>query len=243
MSNEMKYLSKEMLQSTMPKLISEVVEALLLNKCYRQNIREIFYNHKNAVNVSKDLYTKVAEMLAQFEKKNDAEYFYSNYFSTIIKESEKYFLNIGKSTNTLLASRLADKLFSFFRTPQNKLVNSEIKPKPINQRELDALQYLSGHVIRTLLKRAKNSKTHLLCENQIIISTLWNAILPDFAEKQNQKLVGIQTRGDLKKVVDETQEMFILAKQLFRKTTETEKHLKKIDINISSARYQDNKSI
>ena len=69
MSNEMKYLSKEMLQSTMPKLISEVVEALLLNKCYRQNIREIFYNHKSAVNVSKDLYTKVAEMLAQFEKK------------------------------------------------------------------------------------------------------------------------------------------------------------------------------
>ena len=70
MSNEMKHLSKEVLQTNMPKLISEVVEALLVNKCYRQNICEIFYNHKNAVNVSKDLYTKVAEMLVQFEKKN-----------------------------------------------------------------------------------------------------------------------------------------------------------------------------
>ena len=159
------------------------------------------------------------------KKKHDAEYFYSNYFSTIVKESEKYFLNIEKSASTLLASRLADKLFSFFKTPQDKLVNSEIKPKPINQRELDGLQYLSGYVIRTLLKRAKNSKTHLLRENQII-SILSNAILPAFAEKQNQKLVDIQTRGGLTEVVDEAQEMFIFAEQLFRKTAETEKHLK-----------------
>ena len=64
----MEHPSKEMLQTSMPKLISEAVEALSVNKCYRQNIREIFYNHKNAVNVSKGLYTKVAEMLAQFEK-------------------------------------------------------------------------------------------------------------------------------------------------------------------------------
>ena len=55
---------------SMPKLISEVVEALSVNKCYRQNIREIFYNYKNVLNVSKDLYTKVEEMPAHFEKKN-----------------------------------------------------------------------------------------------------------------------------------------------------------------------------
>ena len=51
-SNEiMKHPSKEMLQTSMPKLISEVAEALSMNKCYRQNIHEIFYNYKNAVNV------------------------------------------------------------------------------------------------------------------------------------------------------------------------------------------------
>ena len=240
----MKHPSKEMLQTSMPKLIPEVAEALPMNKCYRQNIPEIFCNYKNAVNVSKDLHTKVAEMLAQFEKKHDAEYFYSNYFSTIVKESEKYFLNIEKSASTLLASRLADKLFSFFRTPQDKLVNSEIKPKPINQREFDGLQYLSGHVITTLLESVKNSKTHLLHENQIIISILSNAILPDFAEKQNQKLVDIQTRGGLTKVVDEAQEMFILAEQLFRKTTETEKKMKKIDISAMTEEFlQDTKIV
>ena len=124
------------------------------------------------------------------------------------------------------------------------MVNSEIKPKPINQRELDGLQYLSGYIIRTLLKRSKNSKTHLLRENQIISCVLSNAILPDFAEKQNQKLVDIQTRGGLTKVVDEAQEMFILAEQLFRKTTETEKHLKKIDINaMTEELLQDTKII
>ena len=55
---------------SMPKLISEVVEALSVNKCYRQNIHEVFYNYKNVVNASKDLYTKVEEMPSQFEKKS-----------------------------------------------------------------------------------------------------------------------------------------------------------------------------
>ena len=93
-------------------------------------------------------------------RKKHAEYFSSNCFSTIVKESEKYFLNIEKSASALLASRPADKLFSFFRTPQDKLVNSKIKPKSINQRELDGLHY-SGYVIRKLLKKAKNRKTSI----------------------------------------------------------------------------------
>lgn len=55
-------------------------------------------------------------------------------------------------------------------------------------------------------------------------------MLPDCAENQNQKLSGVQTSGGLKKVVDEAQEMFIFAEQWFRKTIETEGHLKKTDI-------------
>ena len=80
----MKNPSKEMLLTSMSKLTSEVAEVLSMNKFYRQNIREIFYNYKNTANVSKDLYTKIAEILAQFEEKHDAEYLYSNYFSTIV---------------------------------------------------------------------------------------------------------------------------------------------------------------
>ena len=95
-----------------------------------------------------------------------------------------------------------------------------------------------------MLKRAKNSKTDLLHENQSIISIMSNAILPDFAEKQNQKLVDIQIRNGLTKVVDEAQEMFILAEQLFLKTTETEKHLKKIGISaMTEELLQDTKII
>ena len=46
------------------------------------------------------------------------------------------------------------------------------------------------------------------------------------------------------KVVDETQEIFILAEQLFRKTIETERHLKKIDINAMTGELlQDTKII
>ena len=81
-------------------------------------------------------------------------------------------------------------------------------------------------------------------ENQIIISILSNAILPDFAEKQNKKLVDIQTRGGFTKVADEAQEMFILTEQIFSKTAETERHLKKVDINaMTEELLQDTKII
>ena len=46
------------------------------------------------------------------------------------------------------------------------------------------------------------------------------------------------------KVIDEAQEMFILAEQLFCKTTKIERHLKKIDINaITEELLQDTKII
>ena len=71
-----------------------------------------------------------------------------------------------------------------------------------------------------------------------------NTVLPDFPEKQNQKLVDIQTRGGLTKVVDEAQEIIILTEQLFRKTTETERHKKKIDISaMTEELLQDTKII
>ena len=104
-----------MLQISMPKLISEVIKALSVNKCDRQNIREIFYNYKNVVNVSKDLYTKVQEMLAQFEKKRNPEYFYSTYFSSIVKENEKYLLNIEKSASTLTSIKACRQAIQSFQ--------------------------------------------------------------------------------------------------------------------------------
>ena len=63
-------------------------------------------------------------------------------------------------------------------------------------------------------------------------------------QKQNQKLANIQTRGDLTKVLDEAKEIFILAEQLLRKTTETERDLNKIDINaMAEELLQDTKII
>ena len=49
-------------------------------------------------------------------------------------------------------------------------------------------------------------------------------------QEQNQKLADILTRGELTKVLDEAQKIFILAEQLFRKTTETERDLKKMTL-------------
>ena len=72
-------------------------------------------------------------------------------------------------------------MFSFFSDHPQEVT----KPKPINQRELDGLQFLPRYVIGTLLKKRKNSKTDLLSENQMIISILSIAVLPEFAEKQN----------------------------------------------------------
>ena len=42
------------------------------------------------------------------------QFFYSNHFSTIAKDSERYFSDIAKLASTLFATKLADKIFAFF---------------------------------------------------------------------------------------------------------------------------------
>ena len=100
-----------------PKLVSKVIEALPMSKCYWKNLRGSFCNYTNTVSVSKYLYAKVEEMLTQSERKHDTECFVQLISVILFKKVKKYFSNTKKSARTLLASRLAYKMFSFVRSP------------------------------------------------------------------------------------------------------------------------------
>ena len=150
--------TKELLISSLPKLILEVVEGLSVNKCYNKSIQDIFCEYKSSINITENLTTEIEKLLDHFVEKHNSEYFYSKYFGTIVKESQNYFLGINKPGSTLLASKLGDKILAFFKTPSTDNKKELKKLKPITPTENDALQYLSGYVIRTMLKKAKNNQ-------------------------------------------------------------------------------------
>ena len=171
------------------------------------------------------MFNKVRETYDNLSNSNNAEKFYSSFYSTIVVKADMYLPNLPKPNCTLLATALAEKLYSYFkRSPKTVIV----KPKEITEKEIGGIQYLAGYVIRKFLKKAKNNLNYSSMENQAIITVLTNATAEDFS---NQKLIDTQNRGGLTAVTEECQQIFIRAELKFRTDTASNIHLRKIDID------------
>jgi hypothetical protein len=121
-----------------------------------------------------------------------------------------------------MATKLCDKIFHFFKRPAQFPVEA---PEPITQKELGGLQYLSGYVVRKLLKKVKNNAKYESPESQSIMQILSNAIATDTSK---QELISVLNRGGLTSVVEECQQLFSCAELKFR--IETSQHnLRKVD--------------
>ena len=57
-------------------------------------------------------------------------------------------------------------------------------PPPITDREVDALQYLAGYVVKKKLKKVKCHSNYASSENQAVICILDNAITKDDIEQK-----------------------------------------------------------
>ena len=78
---------------------------------------------------------------------NDGEAFYSLFYSTVILKSSTYLSPLESPYSTLLAQKLADKIFYHYKQPQEQSVT---KSTPINDKEIGALQYLAGYVVKKI---------------------------------------------------------------------------------------------
>ena len=99
---------------------------------------------------------------------------------------------------------------------------------PVTEEENDALEYLSGYVVKKLLKKTKQRANYHSSENQTIITILQNTIVEDSSD---QKLISVQNRGGLTAVTEDCQKIFYRAEEQFRIQTSVD-FLREINIKM-----------
>ena len=122
----------------------------------------------------------------------------------------------------MLAINLGENIINYFHQQQGQKVTtmtSAINVLPIIEEENDALQYLSGYVVKELLKKTKQRANYHSSENQAIITILQNTKVEDSSD---QKLISVQNRGGLAAVTENCQKIFYIAEEQFRIQTSVE---------------------
>ena len=132
---------------------------------------------------------------------------------------------LERPASTLLAQKLADKLFNHFKLPKEI---ADVEVPPVTDKEIGGLQYLAGYVVKKMLKKNMQGKNCDSAEKQSTIKILQHAIVDDW---EDQKLVNCLNRGGLTSVSLDFQRMFVKAEVQFQKVTSTNNHLKSIDVN------------
>jgi len=205
-------------------LVQKSQAELLENSCYPQALRERIAEHD--FQLTSGLQNELVKAYDILEKHGDAEKFYSFFYGKIVVNAEKLMIGLPVPMSTLLAKHLGDKILYFFK--RLKLLSSS-KPQPINEKEMDGLQYLCGYVVHKLLKKTWRSSNCKSETSQSVICLLNNLIEND---NRSQRLIKTTTRGGLTAVKVEIQQIFILAEEAFRKTLVKSSHTAKLDVQL-----------
>ena len=146
-------------------------------------------------------------------------------------DAKKYFNSLDFSMCTLLAARLTDKILAHYSRP----ADYETVTKPLTERDMQALQYLSGYVIHSLVRKIHRFTNWRSTDSQALLTLLYAAKSDDFS---SQRLISCQTRGGLWAVTAECLQVFKIMEEEFRKETSAV-HVTKIDSSkISEALLQ-----
>ena len=159
---------------------------------------------------------------------NNAEQFYTSYFGSCVLNSAEFFKGLPQQSSTMLATKVGENVLLHFKKQISSGSSSSktTNPTPIADREIGALQYLAGYVVKKMLKKARNSQNYSSLENQAVIAILVNLIAED---DSYQPLIHLLNRGGLTAVTDETFKIFYCAEEKFRAETEVDL-LRKIDV-------------
>ena len=208
---------------TIKTLLVDTQKALSEDECFPNHLREKIRSYTS--NPSEDLVHILNQIYNRLMKTKDGEEFYSSFYSIIVLNASMYLPELERPASTLLAQKLAVKPFHHFKQPQNI---PDVHVPPVTEKEMGALQYLAGYVLKKMLKKTLQRKNHDTAKNQAIVRILHHATVDDW---EDQKLVNCLNRGGLTAVSIEFQRMFLKAEIRFRIATTTNNHLKNIDVN------------
>ena len=126
---------------------------------------------------------EVNKLYSELVIDSDAESFDSAYFSGIVFSAD----NLPERSSIMLAVNLGENIINYFHKQQGQKVTtvpSVLKVLPITGAENDAIHYLSGYVMKNLLKKTEQRANYHGSENKSIITILQNAIVEDSSDKK-----------------------------------------------------------
>ena len=217
--------------SSLKGIIVKSVEALSKDMCLSLERRESFSALIYEEAEMEPLLSEIKPLYAQLVLKNNAEQFYACYYGSCILNAIYFFKGLPLQSSTMLASKVGENIMLHFKRSSGSSFSNSTNPTPITDREIGALQYLAGYVVKKMLKKARNSKNYSSLDNQAVIGILENAIADD---DTHQPLIHLLNRGGLTAVTDESFKIFYCAEEKFRAETEVD-FLRKIDVKKMSS--------
>ena len=212
------------------KLLMEAQKDISKDECYSTLIRSTVENYI-FVDKTELLTNEIQKLYSSLCSNSDAEKFYSQFYQLIVMDAKKYFNSLDFPMCTLLATRLGDKILAHYSRP----AEYKIVIKPVTERDMQALQYLSGYVIHSLVRKIHKFTNWRSTNAQDLLTLLYAAKSDDVS---SQKLISCQTRGGLWAVTAECLQVFKIVEEEFRKETSAV-HVTKIDSSkISEALLQ-----
>eukprot|EP00794_Sanderia_malayensis_P004330 gene4330-4903_t len=216
-------------------LVSQCVESLSNDECYSEDVRTGFqeyvfvYAPQDHDLESIAMFGRIKKLYNSLEKKGNVEQFYSTYFALVPLKAAEYFPGLPFQSSVLLATRLADKIVSFFKEKKaGHTPTARANSTSLSVKEKSALQYLGGYVLFSLNKRSRKSPKWKSISGQQAIA------LRGFTGRQGedsstaQNLIDCLNRGGLWKITVEVEQIFAVAEIHFKSMT-SGNHIVKID--------------
>lgn len=211
--------------------INNAVSTLSKDMCLTEERRESFSSFVYKEEEMGAFHKEIEVLYANLASSNNAEDFYACYFGTCVRNAAKYFKDLPLTSSTMLATKIGENVFTHFQKKSKGTSSlSSSNPTPIADREIGALQYLAGYVVKNLLKKARGSSNCDSAQNLAVRSILENSI----ADDSDKPLIHLLNRGGLTAVSDDCFRIFFRAEEKFRTVTEVD-YLRKIDVKTMAA--------
>ena len=201
------------------------------------------------------LHNVISPLYEKLGKNSNPDDFLAMFYGNIVRNCMVYIPNIPFQVAALTMKKLGDKIFHHYRKSTTPVTPTN-SPTPITEDELEAVQYLSGYVVRKCSKKSPEESETFKILNEMITSDYSSqeliaaqsrggltavtpaaqsrggltAVTPAAQSRGGLTAVtpAAQSRGGLTAVTPAAQSMFVKAEAKFRQET-TSKSLKKID--------------
>ena len=137
-------------------------KSLSENECFTTHLREEIANFTS--NPSEDLLQILNQIYNALLKTKDGDGFYSSFYSIVVLNASKYLPELERRASTLLAQKLADKLFNHFKPKEIP----DVEIPPATEKEMGGLQYLAGYVVKKILKKTMLGKIVILLKINLL---------------------------------------------------------------------------